>query len=67
VVLDTTGRSGPEDRTPISSRVYPSNLAGAVGGCLGIGLDTPYIFERIRPIEQPTIESTDNLSFILYL
>jgi hypothetical protein len=53
----------------LSPRVFiPPNLVGAIGECLVTGPDlSPYIFEGIRPIKEPTIESTIKLSYILYL
>jgi hypothetical protein len=42
----------------MSTHVYPSKIMGVVGGRLEMCLDLLlYLFEGVRPIETPTIES----------
>jgi hypothetical protein len=70
VTLGAAERSGPEARTirpangpplgvltTISTRVYPSKLVQVIGEHLVTGPDLPYIFQGVRSIETPAVES----------
>jgi hypothetical protein len=52
----------------LSPHILPPNLARSCWRMPRNGSrPRPYIFEGVRPIEQPTIESTIKLSYVLYL